>query len=148
MAYDIPRVPYIVRVDGPIHTRETSDSDDQLYEALTRTALVRPRETTFTPPPPSSEPPPSSSPPPTGRYKLVDSQCVWEPNDSGPDQCSPALPPSGRYKYDGWGVCYWEPNDSGPDQCSPSPPPGRYKLDGSGGCYWDANDDGPNQCVP
>ena len=32
-AYDAPRLPYIIRLNGPIHTGETSDSDDQLYEA-------------------------------------------------------------------------------------------------------------------
>jgi hypothetical protein len=54
---------------------------------------------------------------PTGRYKLNgNGQCYWEPNDSGPNQCSPN---SGRYKLDGSGNCYWDANDSGPDQCSP-----------------------------
>jgi hypothetical protein len=59
-------------------------------------------------------PPPQN---PTGRYKLNgNGQCYWEPNDSGPNQCSPN---SGRYKLDGSGDCYWDANDSGPDQCSP-----------------------------
>ena len=59
-------------------------------------------------------PPPQT---PTGRYKLNgNGQCYWEPNDSGPNQCSPN---SGRYKLDGSGNCYWDANDSGPDQCSP-----------------------------
>jgi hypothetical protein len=58
-------------------------------------------------------------------------------------------PPTGRYKYNGSGQCYWEPNDSGPNQCTPPPPPtGRYKLDGQGHCYWDPYDSGPNQCTP
>jgi hypothetical protein len=161
-AYDAPRLQFILRSDGPVHTGETSDSHDQLYQALTTVAGVAKREAVPPPadPPPGSSPPPSSSPPPpppsdpppppppTGRYKLVDSQCIWDPNDSGPDQCSP-LPPPGRYKFDGAGVCYWEPNDYPPDQCSPpAPPSGRFKLDGNGGCYWDSNDSGPDQCVP
>jgi hypothetical protein len=28
-------------------------------------------------------------------------------------------PQTGRWKYAGNGSCYWEPNDSGPDQCTP-----------------------------
>jgi len=163
-AYDIPRLPFIVRSDGPVHTGETSDSHDQLYQALTTVAGVAMREAVPSPadPPPGLNPPPSSNPPPsdpplpppppaptpTGRYKLVNSQCLWDPTESGPDQCSP-LPPPGRYKFDGAGVCYWEPNDYPPDQCSPVPPPtGRFKLDGNGGCYWDSNDSGPDQCAP
>jgi pimeloyl-ACP methyl ester carboxylesterase len=155
-AYDIPRTPYLLRSDGPIHTRETSESDSQLYEALTTVANIPRRDPASPPPssapPPSSDPPPSPSPSPsptpTGRYKMIDAQCVWDPYDSGPDQCSP-LPPPGRYKYDGYGTCYWEPNDYPPDQCSPpAAPTGRFKLDGSGGCYWDPNDSGPDQCAP
>lgn len=171
--YDVPRLPYIVRADGPIHTGETADSDDQLYQALL-SAGVLPRTTPIAPPPspapspdpspdpappPDDPPPPEEAPPPpppddppsptpTGRYKLVDSSCVWDANDSGPDQCAPT-PPPGRYKFDGNGSCYWEPNDYPPDQCSPpSEPSGRFKLDGGGGCYWDANDSGPDQCAP
>jgi pimeloyl-ACP methyl ester carboxylesterase len=153
--YDTPRLQYLLRSDGPIHTGETSESDDQLYQAFTTVAGVAQRDPASPPPgvnpPPSSDPPPSTDPlppPPSGRYKLIDAQCVWDPNDSGPDQCSP-LPPPGRYKFDGFGVCYWEPNDYPPDQCSPpAPPTGRFKLDGNGGCYWDSNDSGPDQCVP
>jgi pimeloyl-ACP methyl ester carboxylesterase len=142
-AYDFPRLLPIVRLDGPIHTRETAESDEQLYQALTTVAGVAQRENSDT-----GETGPPDPAPPTGRFKIIDTQCVWAPNDSGPDQCSP-LPPPGRYKYDGWGTCYWEPNDYPPDQCSPpAPPAGRFKLDGSGGCYWDPNDDGPDQCAP
>src|SRR5262245_48646751 len=123
-AYDAPRLPFILRSDGPIHTGETSDSEDQLYQALTTVAGVGPRETpppseppTGDPPPPGPGapppfPPPGSNPPPplpSGRYKAVGGQCVWDPNDSGPDQCSPLPPPTGRYKFDGFGTCYWEP---------------------------------------
>jgi pimeloyl-ACP methyl ester carboxylesterase len=152
-AYDFSRLPLIVRVDGPIHTRETADSDEQLYQALTTIAGVARRQDASVPPPdPTVEPPPATEPPPppppSGRFKLIDGQCVWDATDSGPDQCSP-LPPPGRYKFDGWGTCYWEPNDYPPDQCSPpAPPTGRFKLDGSGGCYWDPNDSGPDQCAP
>lgn len=53
----------------------------------------------------------------SGRWKSDDNGgCYWDPNDSGPDQCSP---PTGRWKSDGNGGCYWDPNDSGPDQCVP-----------------------------
>jgi hypothetical protein len=31
-------------------------------------------------------------------------------------------PPSGRWKLGGDGSCYWDPNDSGPDQCTPPAP--------------------------
>jgi hypothetical protein len=55
---------------------------------------------------------------------------------------------TGRWKAGGTGECYWDPNDSGPDQCSPEVPTGRWKDDGNGGCYWDPNDSGPDQCVP
>jgi hypothetical protein len=55
---------------------------------------------------------------PTGRYKLNgQGSCYWEPNDSGPNQCTPSA--TGRYKLDGSGNCYWDPNDSGPNQCTP-----------------------------
>jgi hypothetical protein len=149
--YDSPRLAYLLRSEGPIHTGETSESDEQLYQALTTVAGIAKRDPAS--PPPTDDPPPSGTPPPpppspTGRYKIIDAQCVWDPNDSGPDQCSP-LPPPGRYKYDGFGVCYWEPNDYPPDQCSPpTEPTGRFKLDGSGGCYWDPTDSGPDQCAP
>ena len=151
-AYDSPRLGYLLRTQGPIHTAETSESDAQLYEALMNVAGVVKRDPAAPPPtldpPPGTSPPPPPPPQPTGRYKIIDTQCVWDPNDSGPDQCSP-LPPPGRYKLDGFGGCYWEPNDYPPDQCSPpADPTGRFKLDGSGGCYWDPNDSGPDQCAP
>ncbi len=64
----------------------------------------------------SGPPPPGAA----GRYKDNGyGLCYWDPNDSGPDQCSPSAP-TGRYKM-GPSGCYWEPNDSGPDQCSPEP---------------------------
>jgi pimeloyl-ACP methyl ester carboxylesterase len=170
-AYDYPRLPLIVRTDGPVHTDETTDSDDQLYEALTSIGHVLRRDA-LPPPVPDPEPdptpdptpnptpdpppvtppapPPTDPPPPgetTGRYKWNAGVCAWDPFDSGPDQCTPT-PPPGRYKLDGHGACYWEPNDYPPDQCEPTAQPsGRFKL-GANGCYWDENDEGPDQCVP
>lgn|SRR5262249_28971483 len=59
---------------------------------------------------------------------------------------------AGRFKDDGNGGCVFDPNDDGPDQCSPAAPSqgaaGRFKDDGNGGCVFDPNDDGPNQCTP
>jgi hypothetical protein len=151
-AYDNPRLPLILSTDGPIHTRETRDLGPQLYQALTSIVHVPVRVVVPPPPPPEpaptepppadpppTDPPPSDPPPsdppsdpppsdpepdpqPTGRYKVIEGTCSWDPYDSGPDQCSPSAP-TGRYKLDGGGTCYWEPNDSGPDQCSPQPAP-------------------------
>lgn len=42
--------------------------------------------------------------------------CYFDPDDSGPDQCSPTL---GRWKDDGNGGCYYDASDSGPNQCQP-----------------------------
>jgi len=53
---------------------------------------------------------------------------------------------AGRWKDDGNGGCVFDSNDEGPDQCSPAQAPGRWKLDGNGGCVFDANDSGPDQC--
>lgn len=53
-----------------------------------------------------------------GRYKAgAKGQCVWDPNDSGPDQCKP-VEKRGRFKQEG-NKCVWDPNDSGPNQCEP-----------------------------
>mgnify|MGYP002784384420 CR=1 FL=1 len=155
-AYDHPRLPLVLMLDGPIHTREAYDSDEALFEALTTTARVPLRtdpppptegEPSVGEPPPTGPPPPPPPPPPTGRYKIQGSQCLWDPYDSGPNQCTPPPPPTGRYKLQG-GSCVWDQLDSGPDQCQPAPEPtGRYKIGGDG-CYWDANDSGPNQCLP
>lgn len=87
----------------------------------------------------------SSSSAETGRWKVDGSNCYWDANDDGPDQCDPNNP-SGRYKDDGNGGCYWEPSDFGADQCTPQT--GRYKDDGIGGCYWAEGDSGPDQCQP
>jgi hypothetical protein len=76
-----------------------------------------------------------------GRYKKEGNRCVWDPNDSGPNQCTP---PSGRYKKDG-NRCVWDAKESGPDQCTP--PKGRFKKQGDR-CVWDANDSGTDQCRP
>jgi hypothetical protein len=59
----------------------------------------------------------------------------------------------GRWKDDGNGGCVFDPTDTGFDQCSPvaapnNPLPGRFKDDGNGGCFFEPNDDGPNQCTP
>ena len=53
-----------------------------------------------------------------GRWKLGgDGSCYWDPDDSGPDQCSQN---QGRWKLGGDGSCYWDANDSGPNQCEPA----------------------------
>lgn len=53
-----------------------------------------------------------------GRYKAgANGTCVWDPNDSGPDQCKP-VDKRGRFKREG-DKCVWDPNDSGPNQCEP-----------------------------
>jgi hypothetical protein len=54
-----------------------------------------------------------------GRWKLGgDGSCYWDPDDSGPDQCSQT---QGRWKLGGDGSCYWDANDSGENQCEPAP---------------------------
>ena len=80
--------------------------------------------------------------PQKGRYKADGEACVWDANDSGPDQCTPQT--VGRFKKSR-DSCTWDPKDKGPDQCTP--PRGRWKTDGDR-CVWDANDSGPNQCNP
>ena len=75
-----------------------------------------------------------------GRYKKEGQRCVWDPNDTGPNQCTP---PSGRYKVgtwdqgrgagpvhtaegalqEGWRPCVWDANDSGTDQWRPTAAP-------------------------
>jgi hypothetical protein len=53
-----------------------------------------------------------------GRWKLGgDGSCYWDPDDSGPDQCSQS---GGRWKLGGDGSCYWDASDSGPNQCAPA----------------------------
>ncbi len=76
-----------------------------------------------------------------GRYKISNGKCVWDANDSGPNQCDP---PKGRFKTSN-GNCVWDAKDSGPDQCKPRK--GRFKKE-NGGCVWSSEDSGPNQCDP
>lgn len=77
-----------------------------------------------------------------GRYKKDGSNCVWDANDTGPNQCTPRT--AGRFKKNG-DACVWDAADRGPDQCTP--PTGRWKTDGDR-CVFDAKDSGPNQCNP
>ena len=85
---------------------------------------------------------PSEGNPLKGRYKKEGDSCVWDANDSGPNQCEPVT--KGRFKKDG-DRCLWESNESGPDQCTPRG--GRFKKEGDR-CVWTANDSGPNPCNP
>ncbi|HET7220578.1 MAG TPA: hypothetical protein VFJ02_21140 [Vicinamibacterales bacterium] len=78
-----------------------------------------------------------------GRFKQEGENCVWDVNDSGPNQCTPVT--RGRFKKGGDDSCTWDANDNGPDQCTP--PKGRWKKSGSR-CTWDPKDSGPNQCNP
>lgn len=77
-----------------------------------------------------------------GRYKVDGESCVWDANDSGPDQCTPQI--AGRFKKSG-DDCQWDPKDRGPDQCRPAS--GRWKTEGER-CVWEAKDSGPDQCNP
>jgi hypothetical protein len=77
-----------------------------------------------------------------GRYKKDGVRCVWDANDTGPNQCTPVA--AGRFKKDG-DACVWDAKGSGDDQCRPST--GRFKKDGNR-CEWDAKDTGPDQCDP
>jgi hypothetical protein len=77
-----------------------------------------------------------------GRYKKQGSSCLWDANDSGPNQCTPQT--SGRFKKSG-DECVWDASAAGDDQCTPAK--GRFKKDGDQ-CVWNASDSGPNQCNP
>jgi len=81
-----------------------------------------------------------------GRFKQEGDNCVWNAEDSGPNQCTPIT--RGRFKKGGDDSCTWDANDNGPDQCTP--PTGRWKQGGGDNrsCYWDPKDSGPNQCNP
>ena len=64
--YDYPRVPFILELNGPVHTHEMAESDDQLFQALTTVAHVELRD---------GGQPPAISPPPVptplhGRFKV------------------------------------------------------------------------------
>jgi hypothetical protein len=66
-----------------------------------------------------------------GRWKLGgDGSCYFDPDDSGPDQCSQT---EGRWKLGGDGSCYWDPADSGPNQCEPATTNGIEATDGNAG---------------
>jgi hypothetical protein len=99
--------------------------------------------------------------PSSGRFKAApDGTCTFDPNDSGPDQCTPAVvipgnpPVGGRFKAGPGGTCVFVPNDGGPNQCTPAggsttpPSAGRFKAAPDGTCTFDPNDAGPNQCTP
>jgi hypothetical protein len=77
-----------------------------------------------------------------GRYKKQGDTCVWDANDSGPNQCTPQT--KGRFKKSG-DACVWNADDTGADQCRPKT--GRFKKSGDK-CEWDAKDSGPDQCNP
>jgi|KBSSwiS6_1023812.scaffolds.fasta_scaffold24747_2 hypothetical protein len=77
-----------------------------------------------------------------GRYKKEGSRCVWNAEDSGPNQCEPIV--KGRFKKSG-DDCVWAAGDAGENQCRPAK--GRFKKSGDR-CVWDANDGGPDQCDP
>jgi hypothetical protein len=77
-----------------------------------------------------------------GRYKKEGDNCVWDSNDTGPNQCTPVT--TGRFKRTG-GSCVWVANEKGRDQCTPKT--GRFKKEGDQ-CVWSATDSGPNQCNP
>lgn len=78
-----------------------------------------------------------------GRYKKQGDACLWDPNDSGPNQCTPVWG-KGRFKKEG-DRCVWNASDSGADQCRPAN--GRFKKEGDR-CVWNATDSGPDQCDP
>lgn len=77
----------------------------------------------------------------SGRYKKDGAKCVWDANDSGPNQCTPMV--EGRFKKAG-DACTWVA-EKGADDCRPSK--GRFKQDGNA-CLWNATDSGPDQCDP
>jgi len=78
-----------------------------------------------------------------GRYKIQGADCLWDANDSGPNQCTPLT--RGRFKKGADNSCRWAANETGADQCTPAQ--GRWKKSGSR-CAWDPKDSGPNQCNP
>ena len=77
-----------------------------------------------------------------GRYKKEGDNCVWDANDSGPNQCTPLT--KGRFKKSG-NRCVWDASDNGDDQCRPAR--GRFKKTGDR-CVWTVRDSGPDQCNP
>ena len=77
-----------------------------------------------------------------GRYKKEGTKCVWDPNDGGPNQCTPQV--VGHFKKDG-SACSWVAGEAGADQCRPAK--GRFKKEGNA-CVWNGDDGGPDQCDP
>jgi hypothetical protein len=77
-----------------------------------------------------------------GRYKKQGANCVWDANDSGPNQCTPLR--KGRFKKSG-DSCVWTAAENGEDQCRPAK--GRFKKQGTA-CVWSEADTGPDQCNP
>jgi hypothetical protein len=77
-----------------------------------------------------------------GRYKKQGANCVWDANDSGPNQCTPIR--KGRFKKSG-DSCVWRANENGDDECRPAT--GRFKKEGTA-CVWRGTDSGPDQCNP
>jgi hypothetical protein len=165
-AWDYPRVPVIFRENGPVHTRETSESDAQLFQALTTVAQIAERTA-----PPASEPPPASTPSP---QPVTPPDATPSPQPAAPPETTPPpqpIAPPGSMP----GTPVDAPGGSTPPPTPPAPPPppspadppppidtpppappptaptppptGRYKLTG-GGCVWDPNDSGPDQCSP
>jgi hypothetical protein len=80
--------------------------------------------------------------PATGRYKKSGKACVWDANDSGPNQCTPLA--EGRFSRKGR-ACVWDAAGRGANQCRPTI--GRFKKEGDT-CVWSATDTGRNQCDP
>ena len=77
-----------------------------------------------------------------GRYKKDGARCVWDANDSGPNQCAPVT--AGHFRRTG-NTCVWDSGATGNDQCRPAK--GRFKKEGSS-CVWNGSDSGPDQCDP
>ena len=44
--------------------------------------------------------------PDTGRWKWSGTSCYWDANDSGPDQCDPNAPPTGRWNVEQHGMLF------------------------------------------
>lgn len=146
--YPDPRAIPIFAGDGPVHIRETTESDFWLHRALTEFLNVPARADTPSLVPPAD--PGSPPPPPDPIGTLPPDAGASPPPPPPPPPSGPASPPPppGRFKWNSSGVCAWDPNDYPPDQCTPAPPPGRYKFDGTGNCYWEPNDYPPDQCAP
>jgi hypothetical protein len=51
-----------------------------------------------------------------GRYKIDGESCVWDANDSGPDQCTARI--AGWFKKSG-DACEWDPRTKGRISATP-----------------------------